>query len=613
MSADVANAPLPPSPMADPGIPMGASPSMPAPADPGPAAPMPQWSPAAAIASQGVISHGGTMAQAMAAAQTVQQGEQNSQQANQSIDQMQQFAGQAATTPGVVGAAQNPAGAGPVGNPNGELLPPGGAPPRTVPIQNPQGKVMQVDLTKLSPGVRDNVLSLYRQQQGARVGNVSSKPLADLAKTDATQTKAALEQYDPNKKGSVAQLQNEAADQQATVETNIANAKLRQQQLEQRNAGILAADNIKTNSITQRHVMEAGWAVDDATAAQKNFMFDPERFSKNQSVGGSVLSVIGMLLGGVGQGLLHSGSNAGVDAYNAAIRRDVDSQKLEYEKLGQDTENAKGAYALARQKGLDEKDAYSAAMAANHAAAQQAMDMIGSQYGGPLAQARAAAFKANSAAEQQTHRQSILQNAQARGLQNAVAQIDVQKFNVNKQVTERGQDLEMLRAGAKQGAVKPIPNEQMEKIDGVVNGLKALLSVADKFKTSTTGKGSTALGRFVPNSDTRNYLNTRHDAAGALAATFDPGARNQANLIERAEDSLPSQYTNSKEGLNRFRTQYDTARSFLVTRLQNESAQGFDVSGIANQIEAMDKQAGEIGIYDFGAKSRQPIAGGKGG
>jgi uncharacterized protein YcgL (UPF0745 family) len=128
----------------------------------------------------------------------------------------------------------------------------------------------------------------------------------------------------------------------------------------------------------------------------QNNKIDPKRYMANMSTGSRIASAIGVILGGLAQGLMGSDRNPGLDALNKAIDRDIEAQKLAgenannvYNQYLKQTNNEFAAHQMAKQDLMTIAAAQASKIAAQmgtpQAAAQR--DMLKAQISGQMQQA----------------------------------------------------------------------------------------------------------------------------------------------------------------------------------------------------------------------------------
>jgi hypothetical protein len=89
------------------------------------------------------------------------------------------------------------------------------------------------------------------------------------------------------------------------------------------------------------------------------FDFDQNRVWKRMGTGSSIAAGIGIALGALAQGF-GAKSNAALDVMDKQIQRDIDQQKMEYDKIKDKAKAQESAYGRLRQMGLDDMQAQDA-------------------------------------------------------------------------------------------------------------------------------------------------------------------------------------------------------------------------------------------------------------
>lgn len=118
------------------------------------------------------------------------------------------------------------------------------------------------------------------------------------------------------------------------------------------------------------------------TEDMKNSHIDPQAYVNNMSGGQKAATAIGMILGGMGQGLMHTGSNAVVDMLNKNIDRDVQAQVL-------NRDNKKTVFNAMQKQYGNEQDALQMTRAFYLQKLQNDLGEAAAKSGSQLAQARA--------------------------------------------------------------------------------------------------------------------------------------------------------------------------------------------------------------------------------
>lgn len=134
--------------------------------------------------------------------------------------------------------------------------------------------------------------------------------------------------------------------------------------------------------------------------AVDNYVKTPNQtFWEKKGTGARVMGGIAMALGALGAGMTH-GPNFAMDIINKAIDDDLNHQKLELEKQGQNVRNNESLLGQMRLKFGDERQAEIAAKSAMLKNAELTMQGIAAKYQGPEAVANAQATKAGFAQAQ---------------------------------------------------------------------------------------------------------------------------------------------------------------------------------------------------------------------
>jgi hypothetical protein len=202
------------------------------------------------------------------------------------------------------------------------------------------------------------------------------------------------------------------------------------------------------------------------------YEFDQNRVWKRMGTAGSITAGIGIALGALAQGF-GAKSNAAIDVMDKNIQRDIEQQRMEYEKIKDKTRAQESAYGRLRQMGMDDRQAQESI----HKAAME-KTRLGIEAGllktlGPE-EAQAKSLEATAKAEE------------------SFAKAMESKFNKTSgstTTTQRG----MKAVGV--GSLNP-----KERVD--------LIQSADKDEAIKTHKNAkTALGEFEANIDSRGIAN----------------------------------------------------------------------------------------------------------
>jgi hypothetical protein len=174
--------------------------------------------------------------------------------------------------------------------------------------------------------------------------------------------------------------QSAAADRQAQVEAEIADtkAKAKQVEIDATQAGADARQRYWDGRMAEYRKMR-----DDVM----NDRIDPRRLWNSKSTGDKALSMIGIVLGGMGAGLT-GGPNPALGVVQKLIEQDIDAQRVNLGKkqslLAMHLDETKDMSQAMRETTIDKLSAYRAAV-----------EKAELQFGGERAKANAAAFKAS--------------------------------------------------------------------------------------------------------------------------------------------------------------------------------------------------------------------------
>lgn len=149
-----------------------------------------------------------------------------------------------------------------------------------------------------------------------------------------------------------------AAEQKATMDLAQVDAKKMEQtalskeeqaaiQGKQLDAEKLARDEQRAKEV------EAQKQLDNSAQDMLKYEFDQNRVWKRATTGGSIAAGIGIALGALAQGF-GAKSNAALDAIDKQINRDIEQQRMEYEKIKDKTKAQESAYGRLRQLGFDD-------------------------------------------------------------------------------------------------------------------------------------------------------------------------------------------------------------------------------------------------------------------
>jgi len=186
----------------------------------------------------------------------------------------------------------------------------------------------------------------YRQNLGAQVqqsarsalGFPSVQPASYTTADNTLPSSGAAEQLKQSQQGTQQQTdvpnvdinqlyknQINAAEQAAQSQTDLAKA---QQGIYSDQAAQMKAVNEAYNTHLKA-IDDENSQLMNAYAQQK---INPRAVFDNMDTGNKLMASVGLLLGGIGQGLLHTQTNPAMDVINKALDRDIESQKLNMDK-----------------------------------------------------------------------------------------------------------------------------------------------------------------------------------------------------------------------------------------------------------------------------------------
>lgn len=291
---------------------------------------------------------------------------------------------------------------------------------------------------------------------------------------------------------------------------------------------------------------------------------DPNHFWASKSTGQKVASTIAIILGGLGQGLLRSNSNAVIDLMNKQIGDDIEAQRVnlgkkqsllgDYLKQGNDLQQSRELAAA------DMKDILAGQLAASAA-----------KFGGPeaqaLAQQQAAQLKATAVQQRLGVRAQHMDMA------------------VKQSVLEENALMMRLKLAA---AVAGKPQEQMtageaSKVGDMQAGIKAAESLREAFKKKT-GFFS-ALTQYIPGTDAKEYRD-KLGVVTQLIGGFLEGGKLTDDDYQRYMALMPQPgdgHSRAMEKINTVVEQLGLKRDEL---LKAQKQAGYNTSGFAGVQQA---------------------------
>lgn len=219
------------------------------------------------------------------------------------------------------------------------------------------------------------------------------------------------------------------------------------------------------SSIIQEKTNEQVQKLESLRAETENFKF--KDFWADKSTGSKVMAGIAMALGGLGGAYTGKGDNKAFDVLNQAMERDLNLQKLNFEKMQKGGEVTKSILSTMNQQFDNAVQADLATRYYMTQAAQNELSRIASKYQGPELQARATQLNENLERQRIGIKQQFEQQAQMKAVQSqfgaggpmsaeqemAFARMDPKGYEVYKDRKERTVgDLGLARTN--QGAKK---------------------------------------------------------------------------------------------------------------------------------------------------------------
>ena len=141
---------------------------------------------------------------------------------------------------------------------------------------------------------------------------------------------------------------------------DIAARKAAQEGLNKEELAAIQGQNIsaerEAREAQKQKEIDAQKALDQSAQDMLGFEFDQDRVWKRATTGQSIAAGIGIALGALAQGF-GAKSNAALDAIDKQVQRDIEQQRMEYEKIKDKTRAQESAYGRLRQMGLDDTQA----------------------------------------------------------------------------------------------------------------------------------------------------------------------------------------------------------------------------------------------------------------
>lgn len=164
---------------------------------------------------------------------------------------------------------------------------------------------------------------------------------------------------------------------------------------------------------TKRADLDAKY--EKAIKDQDSFVFDPDQYIHNMSLGSQIFTVIAIGLSGMGnsRSIGGSGENLALKGLNDSIQANVDAQKESYRRLGDRVARAQNAYGRAREMHMDDAQATLAARQAAIGQHEMAIKTITARYDPDRIDAARQQMVAHLATESAKTQQQMTQNSHA--------------------------------------------------------------------------------------------------------------------------------------------------------------------------------------------------------
>lgn len=197
----------------------------------------------------------------------------------------------------------------------------------------------------------------YMLPQGGAVGEAQAR-----AKSDAAENRQLKRNYD-----SAVEQQKMAQNAVSEVEQNQASDLGENMRHQQRELADINARGQQSQAASDKVISQRQTDWDNAVKAQKDMVFDPDKYVNNMSVGSKIFTsiAIGLSAFGNSRSIGGSGENYAMKMLNDSIQHSIDQQKEAYRRAGVNIDMAQNAYARARQSKMDD---YQATLAAKQSA-----------------------------------------------------------------------------------------------------------------------------------------------------------------------------------------------------------------------------------------------------
>lgn len=312
--------------------------------------------------------------------------------------------------------------------------------------------------------------------------------------------------------------------------------------------------------IHERAMAEQEQRVNTAMQDFRSKKIDPEAYWKEKGTGAKITSAIAVALGQLGAGLLGSQHNAALDIINDAVNKNIDAQKEEIANARENVNLEHNLYAQLRQKGLDDREADSAARQLYLEGAQRQLETVAAKYKSDVIKNNAAQLSAQ-----------LDQRKADAAVQRSLASQDRVTIQTQQQTAP-------LKGGA--GGAQQLPAGEAAKLGEATAAVQSVSDLQKKYADKAGGFLGWVASKlpFVQN-DAKRYEKESNAAAQVVGSYLEGGKLTESDL-DRYKDMLP--HAGDTAETARTKTQAIVDLVGRRQRAQKEAlgASGYNVSGI---------------------------------
>ena len=193
--------------------------------------------------------------------------------------------------------------------------------------------------------------------------------------------------------------------------------------------------------------------------------FDQNRVWKRMGTGGSIAAGVGIALGALAQGF-GAKSNAALDVIGKQVERDIEQQRMEYEKIKDKAKAQDSAYGRLRQLGMDDNQARAQINKATLDQIQTKLEVGLAKLGVQEAPLKAAEATANARLKVE----DALKKTETKGFKKQTNETQGMKIGGGAPLNQKEQ-VELIQAADKDEAMKPYRNAKMglQKFQGNID------------------------------------------------------------------------------------------------------------------------------------------------